>query len=151
MFENIFEKHPTPGMLRHLEKNFSTLPRQELSLRIQEFLKFICLQSLQDSGFIPVSESIDLIWHEYILQTRAYEALCQDLPGKKFVHHQTISLIEYTQQQADRHEVVKAMLDWIPRYRKYFGDFTEETAHYWLIVDFLIKNYGLTLDQINKI
>ncbi len=151
MFKDIFEKHPSLGMRHHLETVFSDLSSHELTLRIQEFLKFICLQSLKDSGFIPVSEEIDLIWHEYILQTRAYETLCQDLPGKKFVHHQTISLIEYTQQKNNRYEIAKAMLDWIPKYRKYFGNFTEETAHYWLIVDFLIKNHGFTLEKINKI
>jgi hypothetical protein len=83
MFKDIFEKHPSLGMRHHLETVFLELSSHELTLRIQEFLKFICLQSLKDSGFIPVS--------------------------------------------------------------------TEETAHYWLIVDFLIKNHGFTLEKINKI
>lgn len=137
-------------MRSHLRACCPELDERELDERIQEFLKFICLQSMHDSGFIPVSDEIDLIWHEYILQTRAYEQLCKDLPGRRFVHHQTISLTEYAQIKS-REEVLREMLNWIPAYRMYFGNFTEKTARYWLIVSFLMQELGLKIQDINAL
>lgn len=150
LFPELIKKHPSPLMYKHLCKIFSDFDQDEINIRIQEFLKFIYIQSMQDGGFIPVSDDVDQIWHEYILQTREYQALCTDLPGGKFVHHQTITLAEYSSHY-NRVDVVKSMLNWIPNYYLYFGEFTEKTAHYWMIVDFLSKELNLTLQQINQI
>jgi hypothetical protein len=150
IFSELIKKHPSPAMHQHLCKVFAELDHDEMTIRIQEFLKFIYIQSMQDGGFIPVSDEVDQIWHEYILQTREYQALCLDLPGGKFVHHQTITLVEYANHHK-RVDVVKSMLNWIPNYCAYFGEFTEKTAHYWMIVEFLSKELDLTLEQINHI
>ncbi len=150
MFDQVFQAHPSPEMREHLRRCFPELSQEEREIRTQEFLKFICLQSMKDSGFIPVTQEIDLIWHEYILQTRAYEKLCHDLPGKKFVHHQTISFSEYASTQ-NRKQILRAVLDWLPMYRAHFGEFTEKTAHYWWIVTFLLQELKLTIHQVNQL
>ena len=149
-FSDLRAKHPSAGMLRHLQHQFSALNDDELNLRLQEFLKFIYIQSLKEGGFIPVSDEIDQIWHEYILQTREYQALCLDLPGKSFVHHQTTTLADYAKKH-DRKKVISSMLAWIPDYHRYFGEFTEKTAPYWTMVTFLSKELHLSLKQINDI
>ncbi|PJD94340.1 MAG: hypothetical protein CK426_03375 [Legionella sp.] len=150
MMANLFKHHPSPFMLAHLQSVFCTLDEDALSVRIQEFLRFIYLQSLKDGGFIPVTDEIDQIWHEYILQTREYLALCNDLPHAQFVHHQTATLATYIQTR-NRKEVIQDMLMWIPTYVETFGKFTEKTAPYWTIVQFLLKHTSLTLSQLNSI
>lgn len=142
-----FKKHPRVEMFNHL---VSILKIDETVLRIQiaEFLKFIFLQSTKNGGFIPVTEEIDAIWHEYILQTREYALLCQDTPGQEFIHHQTITLEEYIQSR-EQSLVLKDMLSWIPCYFHAFGPFTDQTASYWTIVRFLMNHLSMTLEQIN--
>lgn len=137
-------------MHTHLQSVFCTLDEDTRAVRIQEFLRFIYLQSLKDGGFIPVTDEIDQIWHEYILQTREYQALCNDLPHAKFVHHQTSTLENYTRTR-DRKQVIQEMLSWIPMYVETFGAFTETTAPYWTIIQFLLKKTSLTLSQLNSI
>ena len=105
---------------------------------------------MKNGGFIPVSDEIDDIWHEYIVQTREYEQLCKDLPGQKFVHHQTISFDAYAKNK-DRTAILKEMLDWVPEYYANFGEFTERTAPYWRVISFLSNELHLTLQKINNV
>ena len=149
-FEELIKKHPTSGMKHQLNKVFSYLNQDEMNIRVLEFLKFIYIQSTKEGGFIPVTDEIDHVWHEYILQTREYQSLCMDLPGGKFVHHQTITLADYSKNH-NRIDLIKSMLNWIPDYYSCFGEFTEKTAQYWIVVDFLSKELHLTLPQINQI
>jgi len=149
-FAELIKMHPSSEMKKQLNTVFSDLNQDEIEMRTLEFLKFIYIQSIKDAGFIPVTDEIDQIWHEYILQTREYQYLCGDLPGDKFVHHQTITLAEYSKNQS-RMDLIKAMLDWIPHYYFYFGAFTEQTGQYWIIVNFLSNELHLTLEQINQI
>jgi len=148
-FVELIKKHPTSGMKQQLYKVFENINQDEINIRIAEFLKFIYIQSMHDSGFIPVTDEVDQIWHEYILQTREYQALCMDLPGEKFVHHQTITLADYSKRH-NRVDLIQGMLNWIPDYYTHFGEFTEQSAQYWMIVDFLSKELNLTLPQINN-
>ena len=149
-FAELIKKHPTSGMKQQLNKVFSYLHQDEINIRMTEFLKFIYIQSIKEGGFIPVTDEIDQIWHEYILQTREYQSLCMDLPRGKFVHHQTITLADYSKSH-NRIDLIKSMLNWIPDYYSCFGEYTEQTAKYWIVVDFLSKELNLTLPQINQI
>jgi hypothetical protein len=143
------KKHPSPWMLDHLFKTLSDVDVHEFKIQIQEFLKFMILFSTKKGGFIPVSKEIDHIWHEYILQTKEYLQLCMDCPGHTFIHHQTISLEEYMKTR-DRLSTLNKMLEWIPLYYSFFGEFNDKTARYWTIVPFLSEALGLTLSQINQ-
>jgi hypothetical protein len=147
-FLELTEKHPSPWMFAHLCNMLNPLDQEEIQVRIQEFMKFMYLFSMKNGGFIPVADEIDHIWHEYIVQTREYEQLCKNLPGQKFVHHQTISFEDYSKTK-DRTQVLKEMLDWVPEYYACFGEFTETTAPYWRVISFLSNELHLTLQQIN--
>lgn len=52
---------------------------------IREVLRFLALTGLSDAGLTP-SPRVDDAWHEIILCTREYDALCQRYFGR-FVHH----------------------------------------------------------------
>jgi hypothetical protein len=138
-------------MLSLLPKEFPELAPETLITRTAEFLKFIFLRSSLESSFVPVKKAIDEIWHVFIVQTMEYESFCQALPGKKFIHHTTMHLEEFSEKQMDRTAVIKDMLRWIPRYREYFGPFTEETAQYWMMPGFLQEAMRLSLNEINAL
>lgn len=52
---------------------------------IREVLRFLALTGLSEVGLTP-SPRVDDAWHEIILCTREYDALCQRYFGR-FVHH----------------------------------------------------------------
>jgi len=149
VFLEINNIHPSQEMLEHFQNVFSQLNKEELKLRMQEFLKFLYLASKKGNSFIPLSKEIDEIWHTYILQTQEYYNLCMDLPGKVFIHHKTTSLKNYSEGK-QRQDNIKNMLSWLPLYYRNFGEFKDEVAPYWMMVQFLSKELGLTLEQINK-
>jgi hypothetical protein len=134
----------------HMRVKFSLLEEGDFQTRYRELLKFLYLRSKYGKGFIPVTVEVDAMWHEFILQTQAYFDLCAALPGKHFIHHNTVSLGEYTDLRS-REEVITDLLDWIPHYVKTFGPFTEDAAKYWMIVTFLREEINLSLEAVNKL
>ncbi|HVE45002.1 MAG TPA: hypothetical protein VNC84_07745 [Gammaproteobacteria bacterium] len=148
---SLIEQYVSPFMQKHLSEHFAHLDEREFHVQLEEFLKFLYIVSIDGPGaFIPVNAEIDAIWHEYILQTREYEQLCLLLPNKVFVHHQSATLAGYT-ETADRESVLKRMLQWLPRYYQHFGPFTEKTAQYWTMVQFLSQEFHFSLEEINKL
>lgn len=129
---------------------FKEVEREQLEVRIAEFLKFMFLRSKYGGGFIPLSGEVDDIWHEFILQTREYALFCEALPGQTFVHHNSQHLSEYAQDKAPR-EVVTRLLGWIPTYYHHFGEFTEQASHYWMMVRYLQNELKMTLEDINQL
>lgn len=51
-----------------------------------EYRRFLGLSILEDRRSHGVSESVDAFWHEHLLDTLNYHALCSEVIGK-FVHH----------------------------------------------------------------
>jgi hypothetical protein len=137
-------------LLAHLRDKFSLLSEQEFSLRLAECLKFLYLRSLTGRGFIPLAGEVDDVWHEIILQTREYAKLCQALPGGSFIHHNSISLEDHAEQISNQ-QAVKNLLEWIPSYVNHFGDFTAQTAKYWVMIKLLECEFGYTLEDINQL
>jgi hypothetical protein len=133
-----------------MRQKFSSLDTATFELRYRELLKFLYLRSKYGKGFIPVTVEVDDMWHEFILQTQAYYDLCMALPGKHFIHHNTVALDEYADQRG-KDEVITDLLDWIPKYVKDFGPFTEESAQYWMIANFLQEEMQLSLQQMNEL
>ena len=152
LFQKVAPTYDFSFMLSILAQEFSNLTHQELLIRTAEFLKFTYLRSLLESAesFVPVKKPIDEVWHAFIVQTREYVRFCQALPGKIFLHHTTVHLEDLGKEQ-DKSTLVQNMLSWIPRYREYFGPFTEDAAQYWLMPSFLKEKFGLTLEQINAL
>lgn len=139
-----------PPMLKFLRGKFAEISEVEYTARLQEFLKYMFLRSKYNKGFIPLTREVDEIWHQFILQTVQYQKLCESLPGKQFVHHNSIALNEY-EEETGRATTVKNLLDWIPNYVNHFGPFTENAARHWMIVGFLQQELDLSLEQINRI
>ncbi len=150
LFKFVAPDFTSPQMLPYLRKKLASWDEAYFELHLNEFLKFMYLRSLYGRGFIPVVKDVDEIWHLFILQTVEYEKFCFALPGKHFIHHNSIAFADYHEQEG-REAVVRRFLDWIPKYVHHFGDFTEKVANCWLIVNFLRSEMGFSLSQINEL
>ena len=137
-------------MIAHLEKKFASIPSEKFSVMFEEFIKFMFLRSQYGKGFIPLKGEVDDIWHEFILQTVEYEKFCFALPGKQFIHHNSVHLDDFSRGQ-ERKQVVQELLQWLPNYYRHFGVFTEQAAEHWMIVGFLRQELKLSLDEINAL
>ncbi|MEG9883758.1 MAG: hypothetical protein V6Z86_03905 [Hyphomicrobiales bacterium] len=84
------------------------------------------------------------------MQTASYARLCNRLPGKRFIHHETVSMADYGRRKG-KEAVVDRMLRWLPHYIGRYGDFTDETCRYWTMCRFLQNELGLSLADINRI
>lgn len=150
LFHQIAPGFSCRPIVNHLSKTFSALPEKAFLIRCEECLKFLYLRSVSGRGFIPLSGEVDEIWHAFILQTQAYADFCEALPGESFIHHNSISIEDYT-EEVSREVSVQRLLDWIPAYTKAFGPFSEEAARYWMIVQLLMGEFNYTLDEINQL
>lgn len=130
----------------------SRIDRDERTLdgQIIECLKYLALVSMTPGRRIPVTPEVDDVWHELIVQTAPYSRLCADLPGGKFVHHESITPVAYA-ERVGGHEFAAEFVQWIPDYVHNFGDFTDETAQHWTVCDFLQRTMGRSLGQINQL
>lgn len=150
LFCTVAPSYSSAPILSHLKKTFSTLTKEEFDVRTAECLKFLYLRSVSGRGFIPLSSEVDEIWHAFILQTQSYADFCQALPSQTFIHHNSISIEDYT-KQVSRERSVERLLEWIPAYIKHFGQFTEKAASYWMIIQLLKKEFNYSLDEINAL
>lgn len=150
LFKQLAPTYNANFIVAHFTKKFSDVPAAVLNTRIEEFLKFMFLRSTYNQGFIPLAGEVDDIWHEFILQTQEYEKLCKALPSGNFIHHNSVHLVEFSNNK-DRTETVKDLINWLPRYYQHFGPFNEDTAPYWMMVSFLQAELKLSLEQINKL
>lgn len=144
------EKYVSPKMWAILRENFPERNDEELKIQVEEFLKFMTIISAEGASFIPLSKEIDDIWHEFILQTASYAKFCDNLLGQRFIHHETISMEDYSAQKG-KGVLVDQMLKWIPHYIKRYGDFTDRIADYWTMCRFLQNELGMTLAEINEL
>lgn len=131
-----------------LQTNLSNRTERALAVQTEECLKFLIIQSNRNCGFIPVTHSVDEVWHELILQTRFYANLCASLPGGRFLHHESMTAGQYVASRGS-HVLIDEFLSWIPQYVTRFGPFTPERATYWSVCNYLINRHSLTLKQIN--
>jgi hypothetical protein len=137
-------------VVRTVRQNLSDRSDAELDVQIEECLKFLFIMSERNGGFIPLTQEVDEVWHELILQTLEYAELCAALPGHKFIHHQTLPFSEYTTMRTEE-QIVDEFLSWIPAYVGRFGAFTPERAQYWSFCKYLTEVLGVSLDQLNAI
>lgn len=146
--QDYLNKNLNSNIYNHIKKSIED--DSDYNTRFTEFLKFIYIASIGGPSFIPVNKDIDVIWHEFILQTREYENFCMSLPGKRFIHHESNSLEEYAKKN-DKNIVVQKMLRWLPLYYKYFGEFNNCSHKYWTMVVFLKNEMDMSLEQINQL
>ncbi|MDT0310440.1 hypothetical protein RM780_26340 [Streptomyces sp. DSM 44917] len=143
----LIEQYLSPHMVKVISENLER-DEEELRIQMEECLKYLIIMSERDGGFIPLTDEVDEVWHEMILQTYDYAKLCDSLPGHKFVHHRSMSFNDY-QGIRSQSEIIDEFLGWIPPYVQKFGPFVPERARYWSICQFLTERLGITLDQIN--
>ncbi|ADB33574.1 hypothetical protein Kfla_4554 [Kribbella flavida DSM 17836] len=136
--------------LRVVRPRLPDRPDDELTIQVEECLRFLVIASEAGQKFFPLSKEVDEVWHELITETRDYQELCAALPTGRFLHHSGITLSEYAVLH-DRRAVVSEMLAWIPTYVSRFGEFTPNRARHWVICTFLQEELGMTLAEINQL
>ena len=124
--------------------------KEKFNKDLIECIKYLSILSLTSGRRIVATPEVDDVWHELIVQTKNYQKLCNWLPGKRFIHHTSITPSEYEEKVGSK-EFVEEFLKWIPDYVNNFGDFTEESADRWTVIQFLMQNLGMSIDDINKI
>lgn len=150
LFKQIAPSYNPTHIIKHLKEKFTSLEDVAFVIRTQECLKFLYLRAVSGRGFIPLSGEVDEIWHAFILQTKCYADFCESLPGGKFIHHNSISIEDYT-ESVTRERTVTRLLEWIPAYIKHFGPFTADASKYWMIVQLLIQEFDYDLSEINAL
>lgn len=85
---------------------------EEMSVLKVEFARALSVKALDESGGLP--PLLDAVWHEVVLNTRYYSAICQRLRGT-FVHHSTAS--EVDDDIVRFSHVDKTVIDYRKRFR----------------------------------
>ncbi len=145
------EKYVSPELYTHLFEKFPDRKKTCLEIEMEEFLKFIVLlpHTPPSPTYIPVSKELDLIWHEYILETAEYQRLCESLLGEHgFLHHHSIPYKLYRTTRTEEERQTEHAW-WLAAYVATFGEFTAERAEYWTIVHYLIEKQGWSLREVN--
>ena len=62
------------------------VPAQDVARHEVELKRYLVLCSKHPSDSLPPTEVLDRLWHEFLLDTRAYKAFCDSL-GNGFIHH----------------------------------------------------------------
>jgi len=88
------------------------------NIRCKEFLRFLQVKDKTSNGGLP--PLLDAIWHECILNTRAYTSICKRLCGE-YVHHTTMS------EQDDELERQSRVDQTVINYRKRFREEPHES------------------------
>jgi hypothetical protein len=116
-------------------------------------------------------ETLDLVWHEFILHTKEYAEFCKCLPNGEFVHHNPQTVLDFininksdsdtlsdsdtsTESDAPTYEnqtKIQALIAWLPLYVDNFGPFTLDTAQYYYAVQLLMQQFNYSLEQINTL
>lgn len=142
-----------PHLHSHILRKFtkSGVPSTEVDARFFEMLKFLYLTSSYQSlrgTFIPVTQLIDDIWHEAILQTRSYDKLCKKLPGGEFIHHESM-IYDHYMTRKPKSQQIKEILLWAELYVENFGDFRPERIQYWFFLKTVLKVADIDLTTLN--
>jgi hypothetical protein len=100
----------------------------QLDLMEDEYRKFLALHlAFPDADIVPC-KLVDEIWHQHILDTRAYHADCQAIFGSYLHHYPYFGMCGESDAQA----LADAYAETIARYRDAFGEPPEGT---WIAAD----------------
>lgn len=148
--ERILNKIPHQ-YIETVRERISLESNESFDFLLEEFLKFISIQSITDPKFIPVNSDVDEIWHEFILQTNEYERFCKEiLPGKRFIHHGSIGLSDYgSRESLGSEDLYRHCFEWLGLYAIHFGEFNSRQLKVWTALEFLTTEVNLSLDEIN--
>ena len=140
----------SPQMSFYFERKLVPLESKEITIRIEETLKYLNM-NVHCSGDIPVSKEIDDVWHYWILETAEYDHLCRKLDGGAFRHH---SSADYTAHEksgprdsrADFRRGVSILASYVINY----GPFEQERVKYWPLAQSLMERLQWNVIQLNQ-
>lgn len=136
-------------MVSQFHRKNPTLDPEASAVLWAELAKFLHLRAEHPRTFIPVMDHMDELWHHCVLQTEGYAELCLErLPGKTFVHHRSLSLRQFM-ETASLESLVDSQIAYLAGYLKAFGPFDEVTVRCWRLPQFLMKELGWTVADIN--
>jgi hypothetical protein len=136
-------------MQSYFEKKLSPLHPTEITVRIEETLKFLNM-AVYCHGAIPVSKEIDEIWHLWILETREYQKLCSSLQGRTFLHHTSNAYLAQCEETGEsREDELLHGVTMLGSYVLNYGPFEKGRVQYWLLADRLVNQCGWSIDQLN--
>jgi hypothetical protein len=141
-------KFLSPAMEHYLRKKLHHLPPEELTVRVDEALKFLVI-SPDCTGPIPVTKEIDEIWHYWILETREYAQLCQAIHRGEFIHHTSNDYLAYGDEGEIPEEDLLLGVRMLAAYVENFGPFEPGRTQYWLLAAWLCGKHGWSVDQLN--
>lgn len=134
-------------------KKYKDSNPEDVTNCLTELMKYLYLVSKYPEGlkgtFVPITEEVDNLWHQMILQTRYYPQICERLPGKLVVHHESMPFEEYAEEHEPQ-KLVHEILRWVPYYVKTFGDIQPDAIRYWWFFSTLIKVQKLPLEKLNE-
>lgn len=139
-----------PKLTKYLSNKFCD--DETFSARLEELLKYLYLGSTYPSlqgTFIPVTRDVDDLWHEIILQTASYQRLCERLPGRRMMHHESLTFDEY-KAGIPGPELVKEILSWLAFYVKTFGPLPDERVRYWFFIRMVKESMSITMTDLNQ-
>ena len=126
---------------------------QDVTNCLTELMKYLYLVSKYpktlSATFIPITQEVDDMWHQMILQTRYYPQICERLPGKRFVHHESMPFESYISEH-EQQNLVHEILRWVPYYVKTFGDIQPTSMKYWWFFNTIIDVQKLELNKLNE-
>jgi hypothetical protein len=128
---------------------------QDITACLVELMKYLYLTSKYPKTlagtFVPIAQEVDDLWHQLILQTHYYPKICQRLPGKRFIHHESMPFGDYVgDQNDDATALIPEILCWVPYYVKTFGDIQPAAVKYWCFFYSIIEVQDLDIDTLNK-
>ena|ERR1039457_3659964 len=130
-------------MAAHLHNKLSVMGSARIELMIDEFLRFISLATKVDPGYLPISQDIDDLWHEYILETREYELLCAHMG--QYIHHSGMP----SESDCECDAPLVTDLSFIVGYVLNFEAISEQTCIFWPATERLMRHLCLDLAELN--
>lgn len=101
---------------------------EQLDLMEGEYRKFLALHlAFPDADIVPC-KLVDEIWHQHILDTRAYHEDCDAIFGRYLHHFPYFGM----RGREDAEALMDAYADTIERYRDAFGEPPDQT---WIATD----------------
>lgn len=137
------------AMAHYFKCKFSSLPDDELEMRIEETLRFLFI-SHECSGAIPVSKDIDEVWHAWILQTQEYVQLCEQLPTRRYIHHSSNDYLSFFDPLVGERGELEQDVRMLALYVANFGPLDERRATHWLLARHLLLRQNWSIADLNQ-
>jgi hypothetical protein len=150
----LLRKFVTPQMMRYFCAKMPELATEVLADRICELLKFLILVRFSP-GRILFGKQVDDLWHYWILQTRQYAELCDQLPGKSFRHHSSTvyeSAAEATRETDQKPEIgvaVQRIISFFISYYRNFGPIVGDRVECWPTLQQVMREAGWDVVGLN--